>query len=105
MLRFQSQKTEMLKANPREFLKIFQVNADIDPFIYGCYRRAHAKVINMSRALLNARTTYPFSYNEEVKVDELSMTAFHNWLNAIMDEGAFEPTYPFGVNTRGMFLC
>jgi hypothetical protein len=105
MLRFESQKTDMLKANPREFLKCFQVNADVEPFIYGCYRRPHAKVINMSRALLNARTTYPFSYNKEVKVDGLSMTALHNWLNSIMDWGAIEPTYPFGVNTRGMFLC
>lgn len=105
MLRFESQKTEMLKANPREFLKCFQVNADVEPFIYGCYRRPHAKVINMSRALLNARTTYPFSYNKEVEVDGLSMTALHNWLNSIMDGGAIEPTYPFGVNTRGMFLC
>lgn len=95
----------MLKANPREFLKCFQVNADVEPFIYGCYRRPHAKVINMSRALLNARTTYPFSYNKEVKVDGLSMTALHNWLNSIMAGGATEPTYPFGVNTRGMFLC
>lgn len=105
MLRFESQKTDMLKANPREFLKCFQVNADIEPFIYGCYRRPHAKVINMSRALLNAKNMYPFSYRGVVEKGDIMMSAWQDWLNRIGHVGATEPTYPSGVNTRGMFLC
>ena len=107
MLRFISQKTDMLKTSPREFLKCFQVNADVEPFIYGCYRRPHAKVINMSRALLNAKNLYHFSYGGAVKKDNifLNTSSWQDWLNRIGHTGAIEPTYPFGVRTRGMFLC